>query len=144
MNRTEKALNTLSEGFNCAQSVISAFAEDFGLEYELALKIAGGFGGGMGRLQKTCGAIAGALMVIGLKYGKYKKGDAVSKEKTHALVRQFFNEFTKIHGATDCKDLLNCDLNTEEGRLIFKNNNLHRTICEKCVKDATEIAEQMI
>lgn len=60
----------LDEGFNCSQIVLSSFAEDLGLDSEMANKVATCFGGGMGS-GDTCGAVTGALMVLGLKYGNY-------------------------------------------------------------------------
>ncbi len=51
---------------NCAQTVLSTYCENFGLERILALRLAQGFGGGMGHAGKTCGAVTGAYMVLGL------------------------------------------------------------------------------
>ena len=64
MNRIEKAVGKFKEGFNCAQSVLYSYADELGLPDDLAMKIATGFGGGMGRTQEVCGAVTGALMVI--------------------------------------------------------------------------------
>jgi len=54
MNSAERAAAFFTRGFNCSQSMLAAYAEQFGMSDELALKVAGGFGGGMGRL---CGAV---------------------------------------------------------------------------------------
>lgn len=69
MNQSERAVACFKEGFSCSQAVFSTFAPQLGLECELALKVAGLFGGGMGRLGEVCGAVTGALMALGLKYG---------------------------------------------------------------------------
>ncbi|MHA2282126.1 MAG: C-GCAxxG-C-C family protein, partial [Promethearchaeota archaeon] len=102
MSRIEKAISYFADGFSCSQSILSAFGTDFGLNTELALKIATGFGGGMGRLGGTCGAVTGAIMVIGLKYGRYKIEDMESKEKTYKLVREYMDNFIKVNGSTVC------------------------------------------
>ena len=67
MDKVSHALSTFDSGFNCSQSVLTAFCNEFGLHDEPAFRIACGFGGGMGRMAKTCGAVTGAFMVIGLK-----------------------------------------------------------------------------
>jgi C_GCAxxG_C_C family probable redox protein len=73
--KKEKTIDAFRKGFNCSQAVLSSFSPDLGLEKETALKIACGFGAGMAKLQETCGAVTGAVMVLGLKYGKYKEDD---------------------------------------------------------------------
>jgi len=67
--KLEQAVNIFKEGSNCSQAVISVYAEDFGLSRKMALKIAQVFGAGMGQMAQTCGAVTGAFMVLGLKYG---------------------------------------------------------------------------
>jgi C_GCAxxG_C_C family probable redox protein len=144
MNKAQKAVHTFKNGFNCSQSVLSAFSMDYGLDDALALKISCGFGAGMGRLQETCGAVTGAYMVIGLKFGKSKKNEDNLKEKTYSLVKKFSEEFEKINKSTNCCKLLNCNLNSDEGRNIFKTMNLSKNICEKCVNDAVIILEKIL
>ena len=78
--KAEKAVEFFNNGYNCAQSVFCTYCEELGISKESAAKIAGGFGGGMGRLQEVCGAVTGAFMVLSLKYGSIKN-DIVSKEK---------------------------------------------------------------
>ena len=83
MSKIDTAVSGFKEGFNCAQSVLSAFSEELGLTRETALKIACPFGGGMARQAETCGAVTGAFMVIGLKYGQASKADKASKNRTY-------------------------------------------------------------
>ena len=63
--RVAEAERMFAEGFTCSQSVFGAFAEDLGLEKHMALKLANGFGGGIARRQEVCGAVSGAVMLIG-------------------------------------------------------------------------------
>ena len=85
MKRSEKALEYYSNGFNCAQSVIISFADILDFDEEAAIRMASGFGGGMGQMQQTCGAVTGAFMVIGYLRGKYKDGDEQANEKINEL-----------------------------------------------------------
>ncbi len=81
MNQSERAIAYFKEGFNCSQAVFAAFAPQSGLEREMALRIAGTFGGGMGRLGEVCGAVTGALMALGLQYGCTDAQNAEGKEE---------------------------------------------------------------
>jgi len=113
-----------------------------GMEKEEALKTACGFGSGMAGLQQTCGAVTGAFMVIGLKYGKAQKEEDVKKQQTYTLVKQFAAEFTKLHGSLNCSELLGCNLGTPEGMAFAKEKNLFATKCRQCIKDAAAILEK--
>jgi C_GCAxxG_C_C family probable redox protein len=62
----EKAVGLFQEGFSCSQALRSTYGERYGLARDLALKLGDAFGGGMGGLGRMCGAVTGALMVIGL------------------------------------------------------------------------------
>ncbi len=144
MNRVENAVSCFKEGFSCSQAVLSAFAHQFGLDRETALKVAGAFGGGMGRMGETCGAVTGAFMVIGLKYGKTRAEDEQTKEKAYSLVKEFVEKFKSRNGSIVCRELLGCDLSTPEGAQIAKEKNLTTTVCPKFVQDAAEIIEQIL
>src|SRR4030042_5812413 len=110
MNKEQTGVDYFRNGFNCSQSVLISFAKDFNLDEITALKLSCGFGAGMGRLMETCGAVSGAYMVLGLKYGKHKKEDDQSKDKTYSLVREFDKKFREKLKTTKCGELLNCDL----------------------------------
>ncbi len=145
MNSKEvSAVNLFKNNFNCAQSVLLTYSKDFNLEDKVGQGISCGFGGGMGRLQETCGAVTGAFMVIGLfnnnKYSEIKD----IKENAYKMIKEFDRKFKEIYNTTSCKLLLNCDLNTEEGQEYVKANNLHEKVCEKCIIDSVKILEKMI
>ncbi len=143
-DRTEKAASCFKEGFACSQAVLSAFADELGLDHNLALKVAAGFGGGMGRTAQTCGAVTGAYMVIGLKHGSTSGQDRETKEKTYRLVREFNETFKARNACLTCKELLGCDISTPAGLEEAKRNNLLATICPKVVRDAVEILAEMV
>ena len=144
MEKTEVAVSVFEDGFNCAQAVVAAFAEQTGLAEHAAYRIACGFGAGMGRRQKTCGAVTGGIMAIGSMYGKDAGRTDIDKEKTYQLVTDFMHEFEERHGTTECRDLLGCDLATEEGKRHFEESNLHSTVCVECVKDSVTILDRLL
>jgi C_GCAxxG_C_C family probable redox protein len=114
------------------------------MDEQSAFRVACGFGGGCGHLGLTCGAVTGAYMVIGLKYGKVRADDNDAKGKTYAFVQEFSKRFVARNKSLNCTELLGCDLGTPAGRAKMKEQNLSVTVCEKVVKDAGEILEEIL
>ena len=144
MNKVEQAVSCFQQGFSCSQALLSTYAEQFGLDQKTALRVSGAFGAGMGRMGETCGAVTGAFMVIGLKYGKTRTGDDQTKEKTYSLVKEFTERFKARNGSVLCRELLGCDLNTQEGMKLAKDKDLISIRCPKFVQDAVEIIEELL
>jgi len=144
MSRIEEALSRFKEDFNCSQSIFSTYAPHYGLDRDKALKISTGFGGGMAGSGRTCGAVTGAYMVIGLKNGMGVSKDTEAKEKTYHLIREFSNQFQENIGSLICKEILGCNINTPEGKDHFNQNELFEKKCLQCVKNAAEILEEML
>lgn len=144
MIQEEKAINSFKTGLNCAQAVISAYSDYLNFDDNLALNISCGFGSGMGKLQETCGAVTGSFMVLGIYNSNKYSENKDRKEKTNGMIREFSEKFKLIHGATDCKTLLNCNINTEEGQRFMKDNMLKEKVCEKCISDSVKIIQELI
>jgi C_GCAxxG_C_C family probable redox protein len=124
--------------------VLSSFGEALGLDRELALRVAGAFGGGMARMGETCGAVTGALMVIGLKYGMTQAKDEAAREQTYKLAQELAARFKERHRSIICRELLGYDLSSPEGRKAAYDKGLFSTLCPELVRDAVEILEQML
>jgi C_GCAxxG_C_C family probable redox protein len=144
MNSVQRAEKNFKDGFSCSQAVFAAFAEDLGLERETALRISTGFGAGMARMTETCGAVTGAIMVIGLKHGRVDPEDLDAKEKTYSLVGEFVKRFRERHGSIVCRELLGCDIGTEEGMEKAASEGLFEDFCPSLVKQAAEILGEII
>jgi C_GCAxxG_C_C family probable redox protein len=142
MDRINRAVARFKEGFNCSQAVLSVYGPQFGLFRETALKLACGFGGGM-RMGQVCGAVTGAFMVLGLKYGQSDAENKKSKETTYRLVEEFTEKFRARNGSVICKELLGCDISTPEGLKTAIEKGLFRNFCPQIVQDAAEILEEM-
>jgi len=143
MSRLEEALSSFKEDFNCAQSIFGTYAPHYGLDRDIALKISTGFGGGMGRSGRTCGAVTGAYMVIGLKNGMGLTKDQEAKDKTYQVINEFSIHFQERNGSMICKEILGCNINTPEGIEYFSQNELLEKKCFHCVKSAAEILEKI-
>lgn len=144
MDKADKALSCFKHGFNCSQSVFSTYAIDMGVDRSTALKVSQAFGGGMAQMGETCGAVTGAFMVIGLKYGRTKADDDEAKVKTYKLVKEFSGKFRARHGTIICRELLGCDLSTPRGQQIAREKELFSTVCPRFVKSAVDILEEIL
>jgi C_GCAxxG_C_C family probable redox protein len=142
MTKQENAANVFSQGMNCAQSVVTTFSEDYGLDASIACRIAGGLGGGA-RCAELCGAASGAALVIGLRYGAGQVGDAEAKQKCNEETIEFMSRFRAANGSIVCRDLLECDTSTDEGKEIALSKNLFTTKCKDLVVSATNILIDM-
>jgi C_GCAxxG_C_C family probable redox protein len=144
MTREEKALACFEKGHSCSQAVLSAFSEGFGLSAEMALRVAGAFGGGIARLGEACGAVTGGLMVIGLKYGMTDAEDKQAKKRTYEVADRFLREFTARYGSVKCRDLLGCAIGTPSGMEEARSKGLFRTLCPGFVRHAVGILETIL
>jgi C_GCAxxG_C_C family probable redox protein len=143
-NETDGASKYFDQGFSCAQSIVAAFGVQYGLDLPQSLRVAGAFGSGMARLGETCGVVTGALMVIGLLYGKTRPEDEAAKEKTYQVAHLFVDKFMAQNGSLLCRDLLECDLNTPDGAQKARDANLFKTLCPVYVRNSAEILKKMI
>ena len=143
-NKPDQAVETFKGGFNCAQAVFSTHADEFGFDRTTALKVSCGFGAGMGRRQEVCGAVSGAILLIGCKYGKTIREDNAANDLTYKLVRELSDKFIAKHGSISCKELLGCNLQTPEGQQVFKENNYRDLKCTHYVHDTSESVEEIL
>jgi len=143
MTHVEKAKQLYSVNFHCSQAVLAAFAQDFGLSEEHALRLGSCLGSGM-RKGEVCGACTGALMVLGLRFGQYIKGDTESRNASNRVTDEFLARFKSENGSYICRELLKCDISTEQGRKVAVDNCLFTEFCPKMVESAVRIIENMM
>jgi C_GCAxxG_C_C family probable redox protein len=144
MDVADEAVAIFSQRFNCSQAVLSCCGQRHGLDRQTALRVAEAFGGGMGRMGLTCGAVTGAFMVIGLVHAKLTPEDNAVREKSIALVRRFRQAFEAKHGSICCRELLGCDLSTSAGFQDAVDRGLFQTVCPNLVRDAATIVEELL
>lgn len=145
MTTSETAVAKLLQGYNCAQAVFFAMSGTVGVEPDTALRLACGFGGGMGRKQEVCGAVTGGIMTIGARYGRGEHADRAVTEVAYEKTRELMDRFAERHGTVICRGLLDgCDLLTPEGQQEFRAKNLLNTTCKPCVASVVEILEAIV
>lgn len=147
MNRVEKAIARHNSGFGCAQSVVSVFSEDFGIDEVTAQKIALGLGGGVCRQGEICGALSGGTIVLGMKFGvSSMDGEAnkIAKEKVYTLGQELIRRYREQTGAIRCNDILGFNMNDAEARKDGHARGVFSIRCNKCIQDSVEILEEML
>ena len=144
-SRADEAEALFKKGFSCSQAVLAVFAGDFGLDRDTALKIAQGFGGGISHTDNICGAVSGAVMVIGLRYGRTKADNIAAKDKTYSVVQEFLRQFAQCHsGKTTCTELLGYNLSDPTQFAEAKQMNVTQAKCPNFVRDAVELVEKLL
>ena len=138
MGHKERAVQYYEDGYLCSQSVLAAYAEEYGLSEEQALKLGTCLGSGM-RMGEVCGACTGALMVLGLVHDDPKNRMAANENS-----KRFLNTFREVNGSYICNDLLGCDVRTLEGVQYARDHHLFTEFCPKMVASAVEILEEII
>jgi C_GCAxxG_C_C family probable redox protein len=142
MNATDRAERLFRGPCNCCQSVLGSMGPDLGLDEGSAIRLGTAFGGGMGRMGGVCGAVTGAFLALGLRFGD-EEAEGESKEHVYRLVRSFVEEFRSLHGSILCRELLGCEIGTPEGMAEAKEKGLFDTICVKFVRDAVDLAKRL-
>ena len=129
-------------GFNCSQAIVAVFSEEHGFPAETALKIAYPFGRGMGGCGHTCGALTGAMMVIGMKYGTADRYEPDKMKLAREKTRRLFELFEAEHGTTLCNDLTGFDQRKLNGpELMAMLPHFHNT-CRKFLETVVTFLEE--
>ena len=113
-----------------------------GLSKETCLRISGSFGAGMARRAETCGAVTGALMVLGLRHGMVKEGDVEAKKRNYDEANNFMTRFEQKNGSVLCRELLGCNISTPEGSKTATDRKLTKTLCPQFIRSSVELLEK--
>lgn len=131
-NRIEKALENHKKGYNCSQAVVCAYCDLFGVDEETAFRLSEGFGGGMGGMQETCGAVTGMYMLAGLKGSGGQLLCGKTKAETYKVIRQLAEEFKSMNSTVICRELLG------------KDGQPKKRSCQGCIEDASRLVETFL
>lgn len=104
--RVQRAVELFMQGYGCSQSVVAAFADMYGLDHTMAVRIAAGFGGGVGRMRMMCGAVSGIVTLVGLHCGQTEPGDKEGKAACYKVVQDLLAKFKERNGSIVCAELL--------------------------------------
>lgn len=145
INHAEKAAELFSQGYNCAQSVFTAFCDITGLDTETAMMLSSSFGGGMGRMREVCGTCSGMFMVAGMLYGYTSNDDDKTKAEHYKRIQHLAEEFKAEHGTIICRELLKT-LKVNSSPIPEPRTEKYYKVrpCIRFVKTAAEIIERYI
>lgn len=140
----ERAARLFREGYNCAQSVFVAYCDLTGLDVQTALRLSASFGGGMGRLREVCGAVSGALMVLGMLRAPADPTDQEAKALHYARVQELARRFRERNETIICRELLGEMAGS--GHVPEKRTEAYYKMrpCERFVYDGAELLEQLL
>ena len=144
MSDVESAVRLFEGTCNCAQAILMTYGTKFGLTETQALQLGTGLGGGLARHGEVCGAVSGAILVLGLRYGMVNLDDIEPKTKTNEIVTEFIDRFNDHQRSILCRELLGCDICTPEGREFASDKNLFKTKCPEFVRNAAELLELLV
>lgn len=129
--RVEKAVELHKNGYNCAQSVVCAFADEFGADMETTFRISEGFGGGIGDMQGMCGALSGAIMAVSLANSEGTENKK-TKGKTYSAAKEMKKKFEGEIGSVICKEIKGL----ETGKVLRS--------CSGCVEEGAAIVVEYL
>jgi C_GCAxxG_C_C family probable redox protein len=143
-DRIALALMRFKGGYHCSQSVLAAYADEFELDTDLALKLAAGLAGGS-TVGGECGTVSAGYLVLGMKHGRVvPAGGDVEREKAlFGRIRQFVDTFRTRHGSINCRELLGVDVFTKEGHQEGLSRHLYTTRCPNYIRDAITIIDSL-
>ncbi len=143
MDKIEIADLLFNQGFNCAQALVSTYSTELGLDRDTALRLASPFGGGIARLGDTCGAVTGALMIIGLKFGTTDHKDKEAKAKSYKVSDEFIERFKARNTSINCGELLGVD--PKSSYLSIPGvSSIIKGRCTGFIRHAAEILEAVL
>lgn len=146
-NHAARAAELFLQGYNCAQAVFCAFSDVTGFDTDTSARMASSFGGGLGRLRETCGAVTAAALVLGCVRGYDKPGDYEAKKKHYALVREFADRFRQKENSICCRELLTyagVDASPGSDPEQRSEEFYQKRPCPRLVSEAAAILDEML
>ena len=145
-DKAKKAEELFLSGYNCAQSVFCAFCEDFGIDFEVGLKMTSSMGGGMGRLREVCGAVSAMFMIAGISKGYSEPANDELKAKHYELIQNLASMFKSKYNTIICRELLELPFSGADSPIPSRRTEQYykERPCEHFIRYAAEIIETQL
>lgn len=141
-SRVEEAVSLFESGYNCCQSVFTAYAGLYGMDKGEGLMMTSTMGGGVGRMREVCGAVSAMALLYGLIDGNEDPKDQAKKEAVYQRVRDMSDEFARRNGSIICKELLGIAEREESAAPDIRTEEYYaKRPCTQLVRCAAEIIE---
>ena len=143
-DKAKKAEELFLKGYGCSQAILGAFATEAGIDHNTAMRIASGFGGGMGRMREVCGTMTGAFMVLGLIYG-FDEPSPFKKGEIYARIKEISDKFKEKNQTIICRELLNLPEPEGDPTPTERTKEFYaKRPCGELVRIAADIAWQVL
>ena len=145
-DRVQKAKENFLKGYNCAQSVLVAYADVLGMTEEQAAKFSSPFGAGFGRMREVCGTVSSMTMLLGYFEGNADPGNQENKTRIYARERELIELFLQEQNSIVCREILGLEKGQEEppAPSIRTLEYYESRPCLGCVETAARIIESEI
>ncbi len=144
MDKAETAADYKRKGWNCSQSIVKAFSAELGVDEQAAVKMASSLGAGIGHNGEVCGALSGAALVIGARYGNTDPADTASRDKAYEKANLLLEKFEKEYHTVLCRELLSANLKNPEELKRARESGVFQTQCPIFVLSAGRILEEIL
>ena len=145
MNREEvidRTIGYADQGFLCVESVLKALADLKGVESEYIPAISSGMAAGVARTSQICGAVSGAILGLGLWFGR--STPVTGDRKPYWYSRLFLNRWMEAHPTSSCSELLGIDLDNPEGYKVFQSEDMWENKCKRYIRESTGLAYDIL
>ena len=139
-NHVDKARDLFEQGYNCAQAVAGAFAEDFGYSVPDVLKLTAALGGGVARMREVCGTVLGIAVAIGMAEGKETVPERKEKAELYSRVQAVSDKFREENGSIVCGELL--QVKRDGSVPSVRDSSFKKRPCKEYVAYAAGLLEQ--
>jgi C_GCAxxG_C_C family probable redox protein len=144
MDRPEIAAEYMRKGFNCAQSIVKAFSSELTVDDQAAIKMAASLGAGLGRNGYVCGALSGAALVIGARFGNTDPADTAAREKAYRMANELLEKFQREHHTVLCRELISTNLKIPDELKRARETGVFQNQCPLFVLSAGKILEEIL
>ena len=145
MSKKEIAKELFFKGYNCAQAVVGAYAEEMGMDFDTVVKTVSSFGGGMGRMREVCGAVSGMFFVAGALYGYSDPKDFDAKKEHYERVQHLAAKYKEQTGSIICRELLGLEGKDTKAEPSRRTEEYYKKRpCPEMIGLAAEIMEEYI
>ncbi len=142
--KSKIAQEKFEKGYRCSEAILCTYAEQFGLDENIAMKIACGLGGGFGKNGDLCGCVTASVLVIGLKFGRTNPENITAKNLTDDKVKEFLTKFEAEKKHLKCKDLIGYDVSGKEGFDSATDAGVFKEICPCLLETSVKILDEII
>ncbi len=142
---SQKAFELFQQGYNCAQAVVGAYAEEVNIDFDTLIKMSSSFGGGMGKLREVCGAVSAMFLIAGLKHGYNEPNNDEVKQKHYELIQKLGHAFKEKFSTFICRELLALNEQESSPKPTKRTPDFYqKRPCGKFIISACEILDSVI